>query len=129
MKETILLFNITDQQTRRKLERIFLPLKMRIRYISTSQYHQTLSVLCGLEEPNNQPAAFPPETTPTFEDPMMIFAGLSDQKLDLVLTALRAQKIFIPYKGILTPTNCAWTPVQCFVELKKEHEQMHHLQS
>lgn len=129
MKETILLFNITDQQTRRKLERIFLPLKMRIRYIPTSQYHQTLSVLCGLEEPVSQPAVFLPETTLTFEDPMMIFAGLSDQKLDLLLTGLRAQKIFIPYKGILTPTNRFWTPVQCFVELKKEHEQMHPVQS
>ena len=51
MKETILLFNITDRNTKLKLERILLPLKLRIRRIPVSQYGQTLAALCGLEEP------------------------------------------------------------------------------
>ena len=41
MKETILLFNITDRNTKLKLERILLPLKLRIRRIPVSQYGQT----------------------------------------------------------------------------------------
>ena len=40
MKETILLFNITDRNTKLKLERILLPLKLRIRRIPVSQYEQ-----------------------------------------------------------------------------------------
>ena len=103
MKETILLFNITDRNTKLKLERILLPLKLRIRRIPVSQYGQTLA----------------------FSDPMMIFAGLSEMTLDRVLTGLRAQQIRIPYKAILTPTNQHWTPEECFIEIKKEHEQMH----
>lgn len=51
MKETILLFNITDRNTKLKLERILLPLKLRIRRIPVSQYGQTLAALCGLEGP------------------------------------------------------------------------------
>ena len=51
MKETILLFNITDRNTKLKLERILLPLKLRIRRIPVSQYGQTLAALCGLEVP------------------------------------------------------------------------------
>ena len=43
MKETILLFNITDRNTKLKLERILLPLKLRIRRIPVSQYGQTLA--------------------------------------------------------------------------------------
>ena len=122
MKETILLFNITDRNTKLKLERILLPLKLRIR---RSQYGQTLAALCGLEEP----VALPSESaiTPSFSDPMMIFAGLSEMTLNRVLAGLRAQQIRIPYKAILTPTNQHWTPEECFIEIKKEHEQMHGL--
>ena len=53
MKETILLFNITDRNTKLKLERILLPLKLRIRRIPVSQYGQTLAALCGLEDELN----------------------------------------------------------------------------
>lgn len=122
MKETILLFNITDRNTKLKLERILLPLKLRI---PVSQYGQTLAALCGLEEP----VALPSESaiTPSFSDPMMIFAGLSEMTLNRVLAGLRAQQIRIPYKAILTPTNQHWTPEECFIEIKKEHEQMHGL--
>ena len=56
---------------------------------------------------------------------MMIFTGLSEMTLDRVLAGLRAQQIRIPYKAILTPTNQHWTPEECFIEIKKEHEQMH----
>ncbi len=96
MKETILLFNITDRNTKLKLERILLPLKLRIRRIPVSQYGQTLAALCGLEDP----VALPSESaaTPSFSDPMMIFAGLSEMTLDRVLTGLRAQQILFLIK-------------------------------
>ena len=69
---------------------------------------QTLAALCGLEEP----VALPSESaiTPSFSDPMMIFAGLSEMTLNRVLAGLRAQQIRIPYKAILTPTNQDWIP-------------------
>ena len=113
MKETILLFNITDRNTKLKLERILLPLKLRIRRIPVSQYGQTLAALCGLEEP----ADLPSESA----------SGLSEMTLNRVLAGLRAQQIRIPYKAILTSTNQHWTPEECFIEIKKEHEQMHGL--
>ena len=119
MKETILLFNITDRNTKLKLERILLPL------IPVSQYGQTLAALCGLEEPADLPSES--AVTPSFSDPMMIFAGLSEMTLNRVLAGLRAQQIRIPYKAILTSTNQHWTPEECFIEIKKEHEQMHGL--
>ena len=115
MKETILLFNITDRNTKLKLERILLPLKLRIRRIPVSQYGQTLAALCGLEDP----VALPSESAVT--------PSLSEMTLNRVLAGLRAQQIRIPYKAILTSTNQHWTPEECFIEIKKEHEQMHGL--
>ena len=97
MKETILLFNITDRNTKLKLERILLPLKLRIRRIPVSQYGQTLAALCGLEEPADLPSES--AVTTSFSDPMMIFAGLSEMTLNRVLAGLRAQQIRIPLQS------------------------------
>ena len=46
MKETILLFNLADKQTRRKVELALFPLKLRLRYIPKDQYNQPLGALC-----------------------------------------------------------------------------------
>ena len=48
MKETILLFNLADKQTRRKVELALFPLKLRLRYIPKYQYNQPLGALPGL---------------------------------------------------------------------------------
>lgn len=48
MKETILLFNLADKQTRRKVELALFPLKLRLRYIPKDQYNQPLGALAGL---------------------------------------------------------------------------------
>ena len=125
MKETILLFNITDRNTKLKLERILFPLKLRIWRIPVSQYGQTLAALSFMEESLSLHSES--AVTPSFSDPMMIFAGLSEMTLNRVLAGLRAQQIRIPYKAILTSTNQHWTPEACFIEIKKEHEQMHGL--
>ena len=53
--------------------------------------------------------------------------GNNIQNCNRVLAGLRAQQIRIPYKAILTSTNQHWTPEECFIEIKKEHEQMHGL--
>lgn len=132
MKETILLFNINDRNMKLKLERVLLPLKLRVRRIPVSQYQQTLASLCGLEPANDrEPSIKSSETVsvPSFSDPMIIFAGLSESTLDRVLSGLRSQQIRIPYKAVLTPTNQNWTPEECYLEIKKEHEQMHGLRS
>ena len=57
---------------------------------------------------------------------MLVFAGLSDARLNQVLLALRRSKSgTFPYKAILTPTNQFWTAPECFAEIAREHELMH----
>ena len=107
MKETILLFNLADKQTRRKVELALFPLKLRLRYIPKDQYNQPLGALAGLGDVPPCEACYEGEELP---DTMLVFAGLSDARLNQVLLALRRSKSgTFPYKAILTPTNQFWT--------------------
>ena len=50
MRETILIFNLTDKSTRLQIEKALFPLKLRLRYISKENYNQPLGALAGLKE-------------------------------------------------------------------------------
>lgn len=86
MRESILLFHISDKEVKKKVERALLPLRVRIRHIALKDYSQPLGVLAGL-----------PDMTPSEEiyngeelsDTMIVFCGLSSQKLDQALLALK----------------------------------------
>ena len=90
--------------------------------ITLKDYSQPLGVLAGL-----------PDMTPSEEiydgeelsDTMIVFCGLSNQKLDQALLALKKSGAGpFPYKAILTPTNQHWLAKDCLAELKREHEYM-----
>lgn len=122
MRESILLFHISDSDTKKKLDRALLPLRVRIRHVARKDYNQPLGVLANV-----------PDMTPSEElyegeelsDTMIVFCGLSSQKLDQALLALKKSKAGpFPYKAILTPTNQHWLAKDCLAELKREHEYM-----
>ena len=96
MRESILLFHISDKEVKKKVERALLPLRVRIRHIALKDYSQPLGVLAGL-----------PDMTPS------------------ALLALKKSGAGpFPYKAILTPTNQHWLAKDCLAELKREHEYM-----
>ena len=92
MRESILLFHISDKEVKKKVERALLPLRVRIRHIALKDYSQPLGVLAGL-----------PDMTPSEEiydgeelsDAMLVFCGLSNQKLDQALLALKKSFRFV----------------------------------
>lgn len=65
---------------------------------------------------NNTPSAI--------SSPMLVFAGLPDAKLNMVLQALRAKKLIIPHKAVLTPSNMQWTAPALYQEIEKERAAM-----
>lgn len=89
MRESILLFHISDKEVKKKVERALLPLRVRLRHITLKDYSQPLGVLAGL-----------PDMTPSEEiydgeelsDTMIVFCGLSNQKLDQALLALKKKR-------------------------------------
>ena len=115
--ETVLMYNCSGPEWA-KLRQIFLMLRVRICPVEADQYGLTLAELLsrsgekrGVEE--------------DFSDPMVVFCGLSQGKLDQLLTAMaRAQLPRIALKAMLTPTNAGWTSQQLWTELRREHAAM-----
>lgn len=122
MRETILLFHFSDKDRRNKLTRALLPLRMKVREVKREDYLQPLGYLAGNKE------ILPNEEVYTGEEPeeeMLLMAGLSSQRVDMVLKAIRKSGIgMIPYKAVLTPSNQNWNALKLLEELKAEHEKM-----
>lgn len=122
MKETILIFNIPEKDRRLKLEMALFPLHVRIRYAADEDCGQKLGYLAGLKE---IPAREETYEGPGVPETMLVFAFFDDNKLNQTLSAIRRSGLApIPYKAVLTPTNADWTPLECFAEIKEEHEVM-----
>ncbi len=133
MKEQILLFELNDEKQKLLLRQALMPLRIRLKTVSRAQYHLTIGELTIAEPVNNPVSGQNDQKTvdasadATAKDetaipvPMLVFCGLSSERLDAVLAALRRKGVRIPHKAVLTPHNAAWTPVQLFSELDKEH--------
>ena len=101
------------------------PLRAKGRFLSAPRdLHRThpLGVLAGLPDMTPSEETYDGEE---LSDTMIVFCGLSSQKLDQALLALKKSGAGpFPYKAILTPTNQHWLAKDCLAELKREHEYM-----
>lgn len=123
MRETVLLFNFTDREKRNKVTRTLFPLKLKIKEIEKKDYLQPIGYLAGNKEISPFEGEYEGEE---LEGEMLVMAGLTSDRIDMVLKALRRSGAgSIPYKASMTPTNQHWNPVQLFKEIKEEHEKMH----
>ena len=123
MTETILIFNAPPKPVLLKIQKVLLPLRVRIRTISREYYNQPIGSFAGMKNIISEPKV---TDEGELAAPFFVFCFLSDQKLDQVLAALRRCGAGpFPYKAILTPANCEWTAYECFEEIRKEHEKMH----
>lgn len=119
MKETILLFNFQNKQRLSNLKRVLLPFHIRLKEINREDYLQPLGYLAGVKEMASVESIYSGQE---LEDEMIIFANISSNNLDKILLTLRKNKLMIPYKAVLTATNQNWTTIECFNEIKREHE-------
>ncbi len=67
----------------------------------------------------------PSKTAPALFNPpeLMIFNGLSDKDLDMLLDKYKDAGIEpILYKGVITPYNITWSPYEFILEYEKEQK-------
>ena len=125
MKETVMIFNPPARDRLLKIEMALFPAKVRMLRFEAKDYEQTLGTLAGLGDVERAPADESPEPASKLSDTMLVFAFIDDRKLEQILGNLRKSGAGpLPYKAILTPTNQHWTPLQCFSEIRQEHEAM-----
>ena len=123
MKETVLLFHFSDREKRNKVARALFPLKLKIKEVEKKDYLQSIGYLAGSKEISAVEAEYDGEE---LDGEMLVMAGISSARMDMVLKALRKSGVgSIPYKASMTPTNQYWNPLQLFQKIKEEHEKMH----
>lgn len=111
---TLLLFNLTPRK-RSALQIIALRCGCRVKPVPPEQTGATLSELLAGEN-----AVWPSPESAVGE--MLVMADLSERQMDLVLTQLRRNKVEIPLKAVLTPTNADWTAAALYKELCRERD-------
>lgn len=127
IKGTILLYNLAGTSYEKQLKMLLIRLGFRMKSIDSSLYTQPLGYLAGLKD--FHPTEEQPEEVGVFTEPMMVFHGLSNMSLDLLLKELRKANIRIHLKAVLTPHNIHWNSIALYNELTAEHEKYKQLEA
>ena len=103
MRETVLLINFQDEKQLRDLKMILFTLKIRMKKVEKKEYLQQIGFLAGMKNMEAAPECYEGEE---LEKEMMVFAGISNQRLDQILSMMRKNGVKrVDYKAILTETN------------------------
>lgn len=124
MKETVLLYNINNKNTRSIIQLIAVQMKIRVRTITPSQYHMPLGLL-AFGKPEDQ-KEYLTDDPAGFDDAMLVFAGISGTRLHAFLAQMAKKRVpKIDLKASLTEHNAVWDSVTLHEELVKEHTSLH----
>lgn len=66
---------------------------------------------------------------PEIDEEMLVFAGLPDRDLDLLLKEMRASGLAVELKAVETETNCLWSGKMLEHALRKERESFRNRQA
>lgn len=123
MKKQILLYNIKDKKRALDIRRVLMPLKIRIKQVSETDFGQPIGYLVdidGFDACENLSGDF------LFDDEMMVMAGLNSFEIDQVIKGFHKRRIEgIPLKAILTNENQKWNSKKLYDNLQEEHKKMH----
>ncbi|MCI2106827.1 MAG: DUF3783 domain-containing protein [Intestinimonas sp.] len=100
---------------------VFVKFGIRMRRVTKENAGQTVGFLLGIS--GCAPASGPVAAPFTGSTAILVFYGLSGQRLDMVLAAL--YKVGIPrsvLKAVVTPDNQSWTFARLCAELQAEHQ-------
>ena len=122
MRETVLLINFEDQKQLRELKMILFTLKIRMKKVEKEDYLQQIGYLAGIKEMEGIEAVYEGEE---LEKEMMVFAGISNQRLDQILLMMRKNGVKrVDYKAILTETNKTWTVPRSMSRCTYNHKEL-----
>ena len=123
LKEQVLLFAIDDKGIRNDIRNMLAALKIQLKYVEKPQYNRTLASLAGLQPMKELPL---PYDGPEFDMPLLIFSGIEDRKISLVIDALKKyERCSFPLKAVMTETSKNWAAAYAYIHIKAEHEALH----
>ncbi len=119
--ETALLYNFSGTDAGRKLKAVLIKMRIKIKSVTPEQYLEPVGFLAGIK---GIPADGRVHDGAGFSDRMLVLRGFTGNRLDLLLSELRRQKLSIPLKAVVTEHNMLWDSLTLHEELLREHEAM-----
>ena len=95
--------------------------KIRCRTVGQEQADLLIGELAGILPPAEAAAETSETASAPMTQPMLVFCGLSNRMLDSFLADMKARKIRVPIKAVLTEHNVSWTLRALYGELRGEH--------
>lgn len=134
LKPTVLLYNFTDKRRRNKVNTFCAMHGIRVKVVDKESYEKPVLTLIDKEAEvlfdgtsalnlNEQREEGQENEKKDFSDEMLLMCNVGGQ-MNPFLSYLRKEKVIVPLKAVLTPTNQFWSSVELYMEIKKEHEQM-----
>ena len=116
MNTPLLLCFRVDEVTCSSLKKLGKPFGAQLKRVSPAAYSLPIAAIAaGMEGRESSLLAELPE-------PMLVFANFPEVMLDSFLDAMRARRIVVPLKAIVTKHNAAWTAHTLYHELCAERE-------
>lgn len=116
-----LLYHIEEPKKLQTLRFLLVKHGVKARVVAPRELCQPVGALCALE-------GFSPiaeESTADISDEMLVLCGFPPQTLDSLLSALRARRVSIALKAVVTEENAQWSLLRLHDELAREHEALH----
>lgn len=117
--QIVLSLGLNEEQSE-KLNTIADKLGVKHKPVPQESCNQKIGYLCGFrgfEKSDTEPE------NPT-EEQCLVFSGIQQKNMSLLLKELKSSGIYVPLKAMVTPSNQSWTLSDLVKELKKEHEYM-----
>ncbi|MCH5297524.1 MAG: DUF3783 domain-containing protein [Ruminococcus sp.] len=121
MNEIALFYNFSEERMR-KARFALLPLKIKTKIVSKSEYNQPLGYIAGIK--GIEPVETEFDGT-GFDEEMIVMHNFTSKTVDILIKALNKCGVGrVPLKAVITPTNKDWNSVQLFEAVKADFEEM-----
>ena len=122
MKPIVLCYNLKGTAKMKKISMIFGFLGYKIRHVEKQEYAMTIEEV--LERAERLEETESTAASEGFTDEMLVIGADTEDRLDKALFLMRQEKVSVPLKAVITPTNLSWTSLALHDEIAEEHEYM-----
>ncbi|HBM99233.1 MAG TPA: DUF3783 domain-containing protein [Ruminococcus sp.] len=121
MNEIALFYNFSEERMR-KAKFALLPLKIRTKAVSKTDYNQPLGYLVGIKGIEPAETEFDGNG---FDEEMIVMHNFTSKTVDGLIRALNKCGVGrVPLKAVITPTNKDWNSVQLYNAVKADFNEM-----
>lgn len=122
MDETVLLYNLKDNEKGKAINAILPQLGIKIRHVESQDILHPVGYLLTIDGYEATTKNIEDEK---IEEEMLVIHNFSDEQIQVMLEILKNANVpLIPLKAVVTPTNVDWSFYSLYQEIKKEHKMM-----